>query len=56
MLKYVAFVVTTIFKYTQNLLCIKTITLLKFIKVYNKRKIVFVDNINVLFANIARNF
>ena len=56
MLKYVAFVVAITFKYTQNLLRVKITTLLKFIKIYNKRKIVFVNNINVLFANIARNF
>ena len=56
MLKYVVFVVTTIFEHTQNLLCVKTTTLLKFIKVYNKRKVVFVNNINVLFIDIVYNF
>ena len=55
-LKYIAFVVAVTFKYTQNLLCVKTTTLLKFIKIYNKRKIVFINNISVLFANIARSF
>ena len=55
-LKYIAFVVTIIFKYTQNLLRVKTTMLLKFIKIYNKRKIIFVNNINILFANIVRNF
>ena len=55
MLKYTVFVVTITFKHTQNLLRIKTTTLLKFIKIYNKRKIVFVDNIrDPLFELVIR--
>ena len=55
MLKFVAFVMQQIFERTQKLLRAKTTTLLKFIKVYNKRKNVFVDDINVMLKNIMLN-
>ena len=45
-----------IHKRTQNILRSKTVSLLKFIKIYNKRKNVFVDDISATMTNIARNF
>ena len=55
MLKFVAFVVQQIFERTQKFLRTKTTTLLKFIKVYNKRKNVFADNTDVMLKNIMLN-
>ena len=55
MLKFIVFVVQQIFERTQKFLCTKTTTLLKFIKTYNKRKNVFINNINVMLKNIMLN-
>ena len=48
--------ITIIYKRTQNILRSKIKSLLKFIKIYFKRKNVFVDNINATLTNIAQNF
>ena len=55
MLKYAAFVVAVISGHTQDLLCVKTTALLRFIRVYNKRKAVLAGDISALFVDIARS-
>ena len=55
MLKYAVFVITNTHERTQNILRSKIESLLKFIKTYNKRKKIFVDDINAVLTNIARN-
>ena len=56
MLKYAVFVIAIIHERTQNILRLKIESLLKFIKIYFKRKNVFINNINATLTNIARNF